>query len=114
MLPLSASRSAANAQTFDHKSLTVTLQGTSATLLEALESFAHAKQLNRLVSVGAIGYANVGKLSVIDTLTDRLGGLWTACPTGAEAAITTSLLEVKLDKRLKMVAQRTTRYTSSS
>ena len=112
MLPLRASRSAANAQTFDHKSLTV--QDTLATFLEALKSFAHAKQLNRLVSVGVIGYPNVGKLSVISTLTGRLGGLRAACPTGAEATITTSLQEVKLDKKLKMVAQRTARHTLSS
>jgi len=76
----------------------LTVQGTSATLLEALKSFAHAKQHNRLISVGVIGYPNVGKLSVINLLTGRLGGLQ----------------EVKLDKKLKMVAQRTTRHTSSS
>ncbi|PUU78766.1 hypothetical protein B9Z19DRAFT_1126128 [Tuber borchii] len=63
-------------------------QGTSATPLEALKSFTHAGQLNRLVSVGVIGYPNVGKLSVINTLTGHLGGLRTACPTGAEAAAT--------------------------
>jgi len=64
--------------------------------------------------VGVIGYPNVGKSSIINTLTGFLGGLLTACPTGAEAAVTTSLREVKLDKKLKMVAQRTTRHTSSS
>jgi len=69
----------------------LTVQGTSATLLEALKLFAHAKQLNRLVSVGVIGYSNVGKLSVINTDTRRLSGLLTAWPTGAEAAVTTSL-----------------------
>jgi len=100
-LPLRASGSAANAQTFDHKSLTV--QGTSATLLKALKSFAHAKQLKRSVSVGVIGYPNVGKSSVINALTGRLGGSQTACPTGAEAGVTTSLREVKLDKKLKLL-----------
>jgi len=107
MLPLRSSRSAANAQTFDHKSRTV--QGTSAKLLEALKSFAHAKQLNILVSVG-----NVRKLSVINTLTGCQGGLLTICPTGAKAAVTSSVREVKLDKKLKVVAQRTTRHTSFS
>ncbi|RPB01093.1 P-loop containing nucleoside triphosphate hydrolase protein [Choiromyces venosus 120613-1] len=100
-LPLRASGSAANAQTFDHKSLTV--QGTSAALLKALKSFAHAKQLKRSVSVGVIGYPNVGKSSVINALTGRLGGSQTACPTGAEAGVTTSLREVKLDKKLKLL-----------
>ncbi|KAG0643665.1 P-loop containing nucleoside triphosphate hydrolase protein [Tuber brumale] len=100
-LPLRASGSASNAQTFDHKSLTV--QGTSATLLKALKSFAHAKQLKRSVSVGVIGYPNVGKSSVINALAGRLGGSQTACPTGAEAGVTTSLREVKLDKKLKLL-----------
>jgi len=72
--------------------------GTSATLLEALKLFAHAKQLNRLVSVGVIGYPNIGILSVINTLTRHLSGLLTAFPPGAEAAVTISLREVKLDK----------------
>ena len=110
-LPLKASRSTANAQTFDRKSSMV--QGTFANLL-ALNSFAHAKQLNRLVSVGVTGYPDVGKLSVISALTGRLGGLRTACLTGAEAATATGLREAKLDKKLKMVAQRTTRHTLSS
>ncbi|CUS13125.1 unnamed protein product [Tuber aestivum] len=100
-LPLRASGSAPNAQTFDHKSLTV--QGTSDTLLKALKSFAHAKQLKRSVSVGVIGYPNVGKSSVINALTCRLGGSQTACPIGAEAGVTTSLREVKLDKKLKLL-----------
>ena len=41
-LPLKASNGAPNAQSFDHKSMTV--QGTSAALLSALKSFAHTKQ----------------------------------------------------------------------
>lgn len=100
-LPLRASNSAPNAHTFDHKALTV--QGTSAALLKALKSFAHSKQLKRSVSVGVIGYPNVGKSSVINALTGRLGGSAAACPTGAEAGVTTSLREVKLDKKLKLI-----------
>lgn len=100
-LPLRASGSAPNAQTFDHKSLTV--QGTSAALLKALKSFAHSKQLKRSVAVGVIGYPNVGKSSVINALLGRLGGSQTACPTGAEAGITTSLREVRLDKKLRLL-----------
>lgn len=100
-LPLRASNSAPNAHTFDHKALTV--QGTSAALLKALKSFAHSKQLKRSVSVGVIGYPNVGKSSVINALTGRLGGTAAACPTGAEAGVTTSLREVKLDKKLKLI-----------
>lgn len=101
VLPLKASNGAPNAQSFDHKSMTVA--GTSAALLSALKSFAHTKQLKRSITVGVIGYPNVGKSSVINALTGRLGGSQAACPTGAEAGVTTSLREVKLDKKLKIL-----------
>lgn len=100
-LPLRASGPAPNAQTFNHKQLTV--QSTSATLFKALKSFAAAKQLKRAISVGVIGYPNVGKSSVINALTSRLGGAGSACPVGAEAGVTTSLREVKIDSKLKLL-----------
>lgn len=105
-LPLHASTSAPNARTFDHKSLTV--KGTSETLLHALKTYAHGKQLKRSITVGIIGYPNVGKSSVINALTSGLGGSAThsqsnACPVGAEAGITTALREVKIDKKLKLL-----------
>lgn len=100
-LPLRASGPAPNAHTFNHKQLTV--QSTSATLFKALKSFAAAKQLKRAISVGVIGYPNVGKSSVINALTSRLGGAGAACPVGAEAGVTTSLREVKIDSKLKLL-----------
>lgn len=100
-LPLRASGPAPNAHTFNHKALTV--QSTSQTLFKALKSFAAAKQLKRAISVGVIGYPNVGKSSVINALTSRLGGGGAACPTGAEAGVTTSLREVKIDSKLKLL-----------
>ncbi|KAG9248354.1 P-loop containing nucleoside triphosphate hydrolase protein [Calycina marina] len=100
-LPLRASGPAANAHTFNHKSLTV--QSTSATLFKALKSYAAAKQLKRAVSVGVIGYPNVGKSSVINALTSRMGSAGAACPVGAEAGVTTSLREVKIDSKLKLL-----------
>lgn len=104
-LPLRASHPAPNARTFDHKSLT--LKATSETLLRALKSYAHAQQLKRSITVGIIGYPNVGKSSVINALTSRLSGSSSssrsACPTGAEAGITTSLREVKIDNKLKLL-----------
>ncbi|KAL8703384.1 MAG: hypothetical protein Q9201_003440 [Fulgogasparrea decipioides] len=105
-LPLRASASAPNARTFDHRSLTV--KATSETLLRALKTYAHGKQLKRSTTVGIIGYPNVGKSSVINALTSCLGGGATrsqshACPVGAEAGITTALREVKLDKKLKLL-----------
>lgn len=104
-LPLRASRSAPNARTFDHKALTQ--KATSETLLRALKSYANDKQLKRSVTVGIIGYPNVGKSSVINVLCARLSGSSSssrsACPTGAEAGITRSLREVKLDNKLKLL-----------
>ncbi len=102
-IPLRASTPASNAQTFDHKQLTV--KNTSETLLRALKSYAASKQLKRSISVGVIGYPNVGKSSVINALTSQLnkGKQSSACPTGAEAGVTTSLREVKIDSKLKIL-----------
>ncbi|KAL8814164.1 MAG: hypothetical protein Q9223_006591 [Gallowayella weberi] len=106
-LPIRANNPAPNARTFDHKSLTV--KGTSETLLRALKTYAHGKQLKRSTTVGIIGYPNVGKSSVINALTSCLGGSGAtrsqshACPVGAEAGITTALREVKLDNKLKLL-----------
>ncbi|KAJ4301845.1 nuclear GTP-binding protein nug1 [Kalmusia sp. IMI 367209] len=100
-LPLRASKPAPNAKTFDHKELTI--KGTSETLFRALKTFAEARQLKRSIKVGIIGYPNVGKSSVINALTLRLGGRTGTCPVGAEAGVTTSLREVKLDNKLKLL-----------
>ena len=107
-LPLRASNPAPNARTFDHKNLTV--KATSESLLRALKAYAASKQLKRSMTVGIVGYPNVGKSSVINALTTRLkssssrGSASTvACPTGAEAGVTTSLREVKLDGKLKLL-----------
>ncbi|KAJ5429615.1 hypothetical protein N7491_006631 [Penicillium cf. griseofulvum] len=113
-LPLKASSgTTANAHSFDHKQLTV--KGTSDTLFRALKSYAGAKQLKRAISVGVIGYPNVGKSSVINALTARLNkGSSNACPTGAEAGVTTSLRQVKLDSKLKLIDSPGIVFPSSS
>lgn len=114
-LPLRANTSAPNAHTFDHKALTV--KGTSETLLRALKSYAQAQQLKRSVTIGIIGYPNVGKSSVVNALTSRLGSSRTsksACPVGAEAGVTTALREVKLDNKLKLLDSPGIVFPSSS
>jgi nuclear GTP-binding protein len=100
-IPLRASNPAPNAKTFDHKALTV--KGSSEVLFRALKSYAQSKQLKRSISVSVIGYPNVGKSSVINALTSRLGGRGTACAVGAEAGVTTGMQEVKLDNKLKIL-----------
>lgn len=102
-LPLRASNAAANAHTFNHRDLTV--QGTSATLFRALKAFAAGRNLKRAISVGVIGYPNVGKSSVINALLSRLSGRGqrSACPAGAEAGVTTSIRAVKIDSKLTLL-----------
>lgn len=105
-LPLRASNPAPNAHTFNHKDLTV--QKTSGDLFKALKSYAASKQLKRAISVGVIGYPNVGKSSVINALLGRLSGgkganPSKACPAGAEAGVTTSIRAVKIDSKLTLL-----------
>lgn len=101
--PIRASTPASNAQVFDHKQYTI--KNTSETLLRSLKSYAASKQLKRSISVGVIGYPNVGKSSVINALTSRLnkGSQRSACPVGSEAGVTTALREVKVDSHLKIL-----------
>lgn len=101
--PIRASTPASNAQVFDHKQYTI--KNTSETLLRSLKSYAASKQLKRSISVGVIGYPNVGKSSVINALTSRLnkGNQRSACPVGSEAGVTTALREVKVDSHLKIL-----------
>ncbi|CAN8098803.1 unnamed protein product [Discula destructiva] len=105
-LPLRASNPAANAHTFNHRDLTV--QSTSTTLFRALKTFAAGRGLKRAISVGVIGYPNVGKSSVINALLARLSGRGgaaqrAACPAGAEAGVTTSIRAVKIDSKLTLL-----------
>lgn len=103
-LPLRASNPAPNAHTFNHRDITT--QSTSSALFRALKSFAASRNLKRAISVGVIGYPNVGKSSVINALLSRLGGSRNqraACPAGAEAGVTTSIRAVKIDNRLTLL-----------
>ncbi|CRK31586.1 hypothetical protein BN1708_015982, partial [Verticillium longisporum] len=101
-MPLRASNPAPNAHTFNHKELTG--QKTASDLLRALKSYAAAKNLKRAVSVGVIGYPNVGKSSVINALLGRYGsGNRSACPAGAEAGVTKSIRNVKIDSKLTLL-----------
>jgi nuclear GTP-binding protein len=115
-LPLRASNSAPNAHTFNHRDLTVS--STSATLFKALKSYAASRQLKRAVSVGVIGYPNVGKSSVINALLSRMSGKGgsssRACPAGAEAGVTTSIRAVKIDSKLTLLDSPGVVFPSSS
>lgn len=75
---------------------------TANTLLQALKSFAAKSNLKRSIVVGVIGYPNVGKSSIINALTNR-HGQQKACPVGNMAGVTTSMREVKIDNKLKIL-----------
>lgn len=100
-LPLAAASAASNAQTFVHKGLTQA--STASALLQALKAYSAKSQLKRAITVGVVGYPNVGKSSVINALLSRHGGKKTACPVGNQAGVTTSIRQVKIDSKLKVL-----------
>lgn len=100
-LPLAASSAAPNARTFIHKGLTQ--QSTASALVGALKAYANKSNLKRAITVGIIGYPNVGKSSVINSILTRHGGKRTACPVGAQAGITTTIRQIKVDTKLRVL-----------
>lgn len=100
-IPIRASSSITQ-QTFNHKSLT--FQATTAGLLKSLKTYAQRSGLKRSITVGVIGYPNVGKSSVTNALISRTNrGKDGPCPTGAEAGVTRSIKELKLDGKVKLL-----------
>lgn len=100
-IPLIASNAAPNAHTFNHKQLTAV--STATNLLQSLKKYASASNLKRSISVGVIGYPNVGKSSVVNALLGRHSNNSRACPVGAQAGVTTSIRKVKIDNKLNLI-----------
>lgn len=84
-----------------NKNLTSTM--TANSLLHALKSYASKSNLKRSIIVGIIGYPNVGKSSIINSLTNRHSNNSKSCPVGNQAGVTTSMREVKIDNKLKVL-----------
>ncbi|AMD20749.1 HDR006Wp [Eremothecium sinecaudum] len=99
-IPFKASSGATNASSFNK---TLSQSTTASSLLESLKKYSNDCNLKRSIVVGVIGYPNVGKSSVINALTQRRGGKTRACPVGNQPGITTSLREVKIDNKLKIL-----------
>lgn len=99
-IPIKAAPGATDGRSFNKK-LTQTV--TANALLECLKKYSANSNLRRSIVVGVIGYPNVGKSSVINALLSRHGKTAKACPVGNQAGVTTSLREVKVDDKLKIL-----------
>ncbi|CUM64761.1 uncharacterized protein PRCAT00002372001 [Priceomyces carsonii] len=99
-IPVRAAQGSVNSNSFN-KGLTSSV--TAKSLLQALKSYESKKNLKRSIIVGVIGYPNVGKSSIINALTNRHSHHSNACPVGNQAGVTTSLREVKIDGKLKIL-----------
>lgn len=84
-----------------NKNLTSAL--TANQLLQSLKTYSTKANLKRSIIVGVIGYPNVGKSSIINALTNRTGNNSKACPVGNQAGVTTSMREIKIDGKLKIL-----------
>ncbi|ODV92282.1 hypothetical protein CANCADRAFT_42894 [Tortispora caseinolytica NRRL Y-17796] len=79
------------------------LQDSAIGLIRSLKRYATNQGIKRYIMVGVVGYPNVGKSSIINALTGRIGGRKEVCPVGAEAGVTTHVREIKIDSRLKIL-----------
>lgn len=76
---------------------------TASKLLESLKKYATDSNLKRSITVGVLGYPNVGKSSIINALTNTRGPNNGVCTVGNQAGVTTHLREVKIDNKLKIL-----------
>lgn len=76
---------------------------TANKLLESLKKYAANSNLKRSITVGVLGYPNVGKSSIINALTNTRGQSNAVCTVGNQAGVTSHLREVKIDNKLKIL-----------
>jgi len=68
------------------------------TLMKLLGNYSRSLDVKTAIRVGVVGFPNVGKSSVINSLKRAQ-----ACDTGSVPGMTKQMLEVKLDKNIKMI-----------
>jgi len=68
------------------------------TLMKLLGNYSRSLDVKTAIRVGVVGFPNVGKSSVINSLKRAQ-----ACDTGAVPGMTKQMQEVKLDKNIKMI-----------
>lgn len=99
-LPFVASAPAPHAQTFAHTGLTQI--SSSKALLKALK--AYASELGKTITVGVLGYPNVGKSSIINSLVARNSvSKQPPCVVASVAGTTTSIRPIKIDSKIKVI-----------
>lgn len=102
-IPVKGSNGGSGNKSFNKK---LTQNATANQLLLALKAYAQKSNLHRAITVGVIGYPNVGKSSIINALTSQHGGKNSnnkPCPVGNQAGITRTLREIKVDNKLKII-----------
>lgn len=67
-------------------------------LMSLLKNYSRSSNMKQAISVGIIGFPNVGKSSVINSLKRER-----AVNVGARAGVTTATQEVVLDKNVKLI-----------
>lgn len=102
-IPIKGSNGGSGSKSFNKK---LTQNATANQLLLALKAYAQKSNLHRSITVGVIGYPNVGKSSIINALTSQHGSKNSnskPCPVGNQAGITRTLREIKIDNKLKII-----------
>lgn len=100
VIPFMGSSTHANNGRFNKK---LSSSATASKLLESLKKYATDANLKRSITVGVLGYPNVGKSSIINALTNTRGPNSGVCTVGNQAGVTTHLREVKIDNKLKIL-----------
>ncbi|XBW38521.1 hypothetical protein QEN19_004110 [Hanseniaspora menglaensis] len=100
VVPFMGSASHSNNGRYNKK---LSSSATSNKLLESLKKYATDSNLKRSITVGVLGYPNVGKSSIINALTNTRGPNNSVCTVGNQAGVTTHLREVKIDNKLKIL-----------
>ncbi|KNC81987.1 hypothetical protein SARC_05716 [Sphaeroforma arctica JP610] len=68
------------------------------TLVKLLKNYARSVNMKKSISVGIVGYPNVGKSSIINSLKRSR-----TCAAGATAGVTKVMQEIQLDKNIKLI-----------
>uniref|UniRef100_A0A5S6R0Q1 Guanine nucleotide-binding protein-like 3 homolog n=1 Tax=Trichuris muris TaxID=70415 RepID=A0A5S6R0Q1_TRIMR len=67
-------------------------------LLRLLGSYAKNKQASSAIRVGIVGYPNVGKSSIINSLKRKI-----ICDVGANPGVTRNIKEIQLDQKVRLI-----------